>query len=169
MKARKQKYSLRLIKENYTYTLQEIADLFGVDLMTVRRWVRDDGLRRIPGVRPYLVHSSELRRFRAARNNARKRKCEPGKVYCFRCRLPKIPNNGTGIVVFQPNNCVRFQALCSTCGGRMNKAIKAKEWSENHPLLHYMHDAAKQPNGAHSQHLECHFQKEEQLCLNLTL
>lgn len=51
------------IKENYSYTVQEIADLFEIIIATVRRWGRIEGLKRIPKVRPHLVHSSDLRCF----------------------------------------------------------------------------------------------------------
>ena len=168
MSRRKRTYPLRRIKENYTYTLEQIADLFGIDLMTVRRWVRHDGLARIPKIRPYMVHNSALKAFLHKRQSARKQKCGPGEVYCLKCRCPRIPEKGTGRATIQPNNCMRFQARCGTCGSKMNRVIKAAEWSKNHPLANYIHDAPKQHKGAHPPHRECHIQKVEQLCLNIT-
>ncbi len=169
MSKRRLTYSLQVVKENYSYTLQEIADLFSIDLKSAQRWVRTEGLQRIPGVRPYLVHSSELRKFLERRQGRRKKKCNPNEVYCFRCRSPRQPKIGSGKIIFQPNNCVRFQGTCSMCGSRMNRSIKALEWSEIHPLAGYMHDASKQCNGVRPIHPECNLDGGEQLCLNLTL
>lgn len=167
MKIRRRTHSLRLIKENYTYTLEQIADLFGLDVTTVRRWVRDEGLERIPKTRPYLVHSSMLKAFLHKKQSVRKQACGLAEAFCCKCRGPRAPAPGTGSAIALPNKCVRFQAHCATCGSTMNKLIKAVEWSGNHPLVHYIHDVPKQHNGVSLQHRECHFQKEEQLCLNL--
>ena len=168
MSKKKRTYPLRLIRENYTYSLDQIADMYGVDLATVRRWIRFEGLERLPKTRPYLVHSTALRRFLEKRQKSRKQKCGDQEAYCLKCRCPRTPLSGTGRADQQPNGCIRFHAACATCGRKINRVIKGAEWSENHPLAAYLHDATSQHNGAQSLHPECQFQQGEELCLNIT-
>jgi hypothetical protein len=148
-------YSPRALKSNYSYTLEQIVDLYGMSIATVRRWIRIDGLKRVPGVRPFLVHSSDLKAFLEQRNNARRHPCAQHEVYCFRCRLPRTPQIHTGAVETLPNATTRFQAKCSICGGKIFKAIGRLNWSEKHPLAAYLQDAPEQHNGVHSQPPEC--------------
>lgn len=169
MSKKKRTYPLRLIKQNYTYSLDQIADMYGIDLATVRRWIRFEGLERLPKTRPYLVHSTALRKFLEKRQKSRKQKCRDQEIYCLKCRCPRIPRPGSGNVRPQPNECIRFLAACATCGCKINKVIKSAEWSENHPLAAYLHDATNQHNRSQPLHPECHIQQREESCLNVTL
>lgn len=168
MRRKKRSYNLRLIKGDYTYSLDQIADLFGIDVATVRRWIKFEGLERIPKTRPFLVHSSALKAFMDKKRKARKQACGECDAWCCKCKRPCAPKSNTGTIHNQPNGTVRFQGQCATCGTRINRVLKGVEWSEKHPLAAYLHDAAKQHNGAQSSHRECQFQKGDQLCLNIT-
>lgn len=147
--------SPRALKTDYSYTLEQITDLYGVDIATVRRWIRVDGLKRIAGVRPYLVHSSDLKAFLERRQKERRHPCAMHEAYCFRCRLPRTPQNRSGTVEPLPNATTRYKAKCSVCGGKVFKTIGRSSWSENHPLAAYLHDAPEQHNGGLSQPPEC--------------
>ena len=155
MKRKTRTYSPRALKTNYSYTLEQITDLYGVDIATVRRWIRVDGLKRIPGVRPYLVHSSDFKAFLVRRQRDRRQPCAPHEAYCLRCRLPRTPRICTGAVVALPNATTRFKAKCSTCGGKIFKIIGRSDWSQEHPLAAYLRDAPEQHNGVRSQPPEC--------------
>lgn len=155
MKRRTRTSSTRFLKTNYSYCLDQITDLYSVDIATVRRWIRVDGLKRIPGVRPYLVHSSDLKAFLERRQNARRHPCAQHEVYCFSCRLPRTPQMGSGLAEPLPNATTRFKAKCSTCGGKIFKAIGRSNWSEEHPFAAYLRDAPEQHNGVCSQPPEC--------------
>lgn len=96
MSVKKYTYSLRLIRADYTYTVEQIADLFGVDIATVRRWISKEGLARIPKTRPHLIHSSALLTFLVKKKSARKQPCQPDQAYCFTCKAPRAPAIGTG-------------------------------------------------------------------------
>ena len=155
MKRNARTHSPRALKANYAYALDQITDLFGVDIATVRRWIRLDGLERIPGVRPYLVHSSDLKVFVERRRKARRHPCAQHEAYCFSCRLPRTPQFRSGTVELLPNATTRFGANCSVCGRKMFKTIGRASWSENHPLAAYLRDAPEQHNGVRAQPPEC--------------
>jgi hypothetical protein len=168
MTAKKKTYSLCRIRENYSYTVQEIADLFGVTIATVRRWIRTDGLKRIPKVRPHLVHSSDLRCFLEQRQNANKHVCAENEVYCTGCRSPQIPEPGSGNITERPNKTIHFKSKCGVCSRRINRYIRRVDWSQNHPLAAYLKDAPANPNESQRSPRKCALQKKGQLCLNIT-
>ena len=155
MKRKSRTRSPHALKANYSYTLEQIVDLYGVDIATVRRWIRVEGLKRVPGARPYLVHSSDLKAFLERRQKARRHPCAAFEVYCLRCRLPRNPQPGTGSIEPLPNTAVRFRAKCATCGGKIFKAISGADWSKNHPLAALLYGAPEQHNGVRSQPPEC--------------
>lgn len=169
MKHKKRTYPLKLIRSNYTYTVEQIADLYGVDVHTVRRWIREDGLKRIPKMRPYLIHSSDLKRFLHTKQKARKHPCKANEVFCLKCRLPRTPKNSTATILELPNKSVRFKARCSVCNSKINRVVKAAHWSISHPLSAYLEDAPKQHNGVNDSPLECNIDEGGQYCLNITL
>lgn len=78
----------RLAKIHRNYTVEEIAALFGVHRNTVREWVKR-GLPTIDNHRPMLILGRDLVVFLRARRTKNKRTCQPGEMYCFRCRAPK--------------------------------------------------------------------------------
>lgn len=164
----KRTYPLRLIKVNYTYTVEQIADLFGIDIATVRRWIRDDGLQRIPKMRPYLIHSSALFKFLNKRQKSRKKPCKANEAYCLKCRCTQTPIMGSLKDTELPNKTVRVQGKCSGCKSKINRVVRGADWSKSHPLWPYLQDATKQHNGACDTPLECNIEIGEQLCLNIT-
>ncbi len=169
MSKKKHSYSPRLVKDNYSYTVEQIADLLKINVATVHRWIKDEGLARIPKMRPFLIHSSALKIFLKNKKSTRKKPCELNQVFCFKCKVPCIPKIGTGKIQKQANGAIKFQAQCSVCNTNINKAIKHANWSINHPLFVYMGDAIKQHNRKQRTHLKCQLQGGKQLCMNLTL
>ena len=162
------KYNTKRIKADYTYSVYQIAELYSVDVQTVRRWIRDEGLQRIEGMRPHGVHSSELRRFIEKRNGKRKKPCKPYQIFCMKCQEQKQPQNGSAIAEHLPNGSIRINAKCNTCNTKMFRTVKGAEWSENHPLASFLAGAKLDPNRADTQPRECSLQYEMKLWLNLT-
>src|SRR6476660_3578578 len=80
----------RLAKIHRSYSVEEMARLFGVHKNTVRNWF-ERGLEAIDGLRPTVVRGDEIRRFLAERRARAKQTCGPGRVYCLPCRAPKVP------------------------------------------------------------------------------
>lgn len=78
----------RLAKIHRNYTVEEIATLFDVHRNTVRAWVKR-GLPTSDDRRPMLILGRDLVAFLQAQRAKNKRPCQPGEIYCVRCRAPK--------------------------------------------------------------------------------
>jgi hypothetical protein len=80
----------RRVKIHRNYTVEDIALLFGTHKNTVRTWVKA-GLPTSDKKRPMLILGRDLAAFLQARRTKNKRPCQPGEIYCVRCRVPKRP------------------------------------------------------------------------------
>jgi hypothetical protein len=87
---RKRRPSYRRVKIHRSYTVEEVACLFGTHKNTVRAWVKS-GLPTCDRKRPILILGRELAAYLKARRLKNKRPCQPGEIYCVRCRAPKLP------------------------------------------------------------------------------
>lgn len=91
----------RRAKLHRSYTAFELADLLGVHKNTVRHWIKD-GLPVLDGVRPILILGGEFQAWWGRRRKAAKRPCQPGQMYCLKCRKPKAP--ALGMVEYAATN-----------------------------------------------------------------
>ena len=166
--SKKQRYSLRHIRRDYTYTVYEIADLFNLTPDTVFRWIRNDGLKRIGNFRKYLVHSTDLLKFLEARNSKNKHPREQGKIYCCKCRKPRPPLPASLKIKKCPNRTIKVSGKCSVCDTGVYTSVSGKEWSQTHPFHPNENAPSKQHNGESETPRKCQTRRGEQLCLNLT-
>ncbi len=104
----------RLAKIHRNYTVEEVAGLFGVHRNTVREWVKQ-GLPTNDDQRPMLILGRHLAAFLQARRAKNKRTCQPGEIYCVRCRAPKAPAGD--MADYQPvtETVGNLIAICSDC------------------------------------------------------
>jgi excisionase family DNA binding protein len=104
----------RLAKIHRTYSVEEVASLFGVHRNTVRAWVKR-GLPTNDDRRPMLILGRDLVAFLHARRTKNKRICQPGELYCVRCRAPKAPAGD--MADYQPvtETLGNLIAICSDC------------------------------------------------------
>lgn len=86
-------YNHRLAKIHFSYTVEEVARLYGVHRNTVRDWL-GRGLPAIDELRPLLIRGEDLGAFLCKQRQANKRPCAPGQIYCVRCRIPQRPAEG---------------------------------------------------------------------------
>ena len=112
----------RLVKIHRSYTVEEIATLFGVHKNTVRRWVKN-GLVTVDNKRPMLILGSVIVDFLKARRSKNKKKCKPGEMYCMRCRAPKSPAGNMADYVPLTNKIGNLVGICPDCDVIMNRHV----------------------------------------------
>jgi len=104
----------RLVKVYRTYTVEEIAQLFGKHKNTVRNWLRE-GLTVIDDRRPALVLGSTLVEFLKKRRGRNKQKLKSGEIYCVRCRDAVRPAGGMADCVQVTDATGNLRGICPSC------------------------------------------------------
>lgn len=112
----------RLVKIHRNYTVEEVARLLDVHKNTVREWVKK-GLPTIDDKRPMLILGRDLSAFLQARRTKNKRPCQPGEIYCVRCRAPKAPAGN--MVEYEPvtEKLGNLFAICPDCDSGINRRV----------------------------------------------
>jgi len=113
----------RRAKLHWSYTAHELAERLDVGRNTVRQWIRA-GLPVVGGTRPILILGSDFQAWWNKRRKSAQRPCQPGQMYCFKCREAKAP--AMGMVDYTATNVVtgNLKALCETCGTAMYRRIR---------------------------------------------
>jgi excisionase family DNA binding protein len=112
----------RLAKIHRSYTVDEVATLFGIHKNTVREWVKR-GLPTNDDRRPMLILGRDLVAFLTARRAKNKRTCLPGEIYCVRCRAPRAPAGGMVDYVPVTATLGNLAAICSACETMMYRRV----------------------------------------------
>ena len=117
---KKRRYNPNRAKMHRNYTVEEVASLYGVFKGTVRAWIKA-GLPVLDDKRPILILGSDLAAFHQAKRVKNKQQCQPGEMYCVRCRAPKSP--ALGMADYKPitGTMGNLIAICPACGSIMNR------------------------------------------------
>lgn len=112
----------RLAKIHRNYTVEEIATLFTVHRNTVREWVKR-GLPTSDQKRPMLILGRDLAAFLQAQRLKNKRTCQPGEIYCVRCRVPRNPAGD--LAEYQPVTTTlgNLVGICPDCESMMYRRV----------------------------------------------
>lgn len=124
----------RRAKLHRSYSITELATALGVHKHTVRHWIRL-GLPTVDGTRPILILGSDLQTWWKLQHKAAKRPCQPGQLYCCKCREPKAP--ALGMVEYAAINATtgNLKALCETCGSLMHLRTRLADVKARTPGL----------------------------------
>lgn len=143
----KRKINLVRIKQNYTYSISDICEDFGVSKNTALNWIKQ-GLKTVDGKKPYLIHGSDLLAFLKQKQEAKKSKCQDNELFCMKCQKPQKPFGNIVDIVVMAKNRLNLQGLCGVCDSKINKGFKLKNLSQVKKTF----DVGK----VHNQHLiEC--------------
>ena len=112
----------RLAKIHRNYTVEEVAGVFGVHRNTVRQWVKS-GLPTSDKRRPMLILGANLVTFLRARRMKKKRTCQPGEMYCVRCRAPRAPAGDMADYLPVTATLGNLIAICSACEAMMYRRV----------------------------------------------
>jgi hypothetical protein len=116
----------KLAKLHWSYTVDEVARLYGAHHNTVRAWCRA-GLPVIDGRRPMLIQGQALRAFLQERRDRAKRPCYAGTLYCCKCRAPRAPVPGSVVFESRATCAGTLRALCEVCGTRMFRRARQSD------------------------------------------
>ena len=97
------------------FTTYEAAEALGVHRNTVRNWLKE-GLASINDKRPTLILGADIKAFLASRRKARRRPCQPGQIFCIKCRFPKNPALGMADYLPTTSTLGTLIGLCPDCG-----------------------------------------------------
>lgn len=112
----------RRVKVHRNYTAEEIAELFGIHKNTVRGWVKA-GLPTNDDKRPMLILGRDLAAFIQARRAKNKQTCQPGEIYCVKCRAPKTPAAYMAEYLPVTEKFGNLTAICPDCDSIMNRRV----------------------------------------------
>ena len=119
---KKRLYNPNLAKIHRNYTVEEVAELYGVFKGTVRAWIKA-GLPVLNDKRPMLILGSDLIAFHQAKRTKNKRQCKPGEMYCVRCRAPKKPAGDMADCRIITEKIGNLEAICPDCDKIMNRRV----------------------------------------------
>lgn len=112
----------RRAKINRSYTVEELASLYGIHRNTVRQWIKQ-GLPLCDRRRPLLIRGSELRAFLTRKRTQNKRPCKPGELYCMPCRAPQRPALGMADYQSLTLTSGNLVGLCPACERLMYRRV----------------------------------------------
>lgn len=109
-------------KIHRNYDVAETARLCRVHRNTVRQWIKQ-GLPVCDDRRPLIVLGSDLRAFLQTKRTRNKCPCGPGRLYCVRCRTPKVPAGNMADYLPSTSTGGMLAAICPDCGSMMYRRV----------------------------------------------
>jgi RNase P subunit RPR2 len=109
-------------KIHRNYDVAQVATLCDVGRNTVRAWIKK-GLPVCDDRRPLIVLGSDLRTYLQAKRIRNKCPCGPGRIYCVRCRSPKVPAENMADYLPSTSTGGMLAAICPDCGSMLYRRV----------------------------------------------
>ncbi len=119
----------RLAKIHRSYSVEEVALLFRTHKNTVRNWLKH-GLASIDRQRPTLILGQELVRFLRTRRQQARQRCQPGEIYCVKCRKPRAPAGDMADYLPLTPASGNLQGLCPVCSILIHRRVNRTKLDE---------------------------------------
>ncbi len=112
----------RLAKIHRNYTVEEVAALFVIHKNTVRNWLKN-GLPTNDDRRPLLILGRDLVTFLQAKRVKNKWPCQPGEIYCVRCRVAQKPAGEMAEYQSVTSTMGNLVGICPDCESMMYRRV----------------------------------------------
>ena len=111
-------YDWQRVRSHRPYTVESLAALYGVNVATVRRWIRSHGLdiAVVATDRPMILSGRLTRDWMRKREDGRKQPCGRGEVYCVACKAPRRLKDETAHIVLHKPPKMTVEGDCDACG-----------------------------------------------------
>lgn len=121
-------YNPSLAKINRSYSVRELADVYGVHINTVGQWIKR-GLQLCDDSRPVVILGTHVREFHRKNRAARRCTCQPGEIYCMGCKAARVPAGG--MADYQPKTATAgaFVGICPQCESMMYRRVSLAKLS----------------------------------------
>jgi len=129
MKARKRTYNPRRARTGLSYTVQDVAEIYGLHKNAVLRWIKD-GLPIIDQRKPYLIHGDDLAVYLRKKQSGRKQGCKPNEFFCFKCRAPRQAWENVADIQIRDKKRLSISGLCAICSTSVHRAGSVKKLAE---------------------------------------
>lgn len=109
-------------KIHRNYSVMEAAQLCRVHRNTVHHWIKQ-GLPVCDDHKPVIVLGLDLRAFLRAKKIRNKSPCGPGRIYCVRCRCPKVPAGHLADYVPSSSTAGSLVGICPDCESMVYRRV----------------------------------------------
>jgi len=123
----KRRYNPRLAKIHRNYTVEEVANLYGIHKNSVRKWV-EDGLPVCDDQRPMLILGNDLREFLMQKRTRNKCPLKHGQMYCLKCRRGMTPAGEIADYEAITETGGNLIGICPKCDSMMYRRISLAQF-----------------------------------------
>ncbi|MBK0398492.1 MerR family transcriptional regulator [Limibaculum sp. M0105] len=119
----------RRVKTHRAYRIDQLAEIVGVTVQTVRNW-RRQGLPCITDKRPFLIRGRDFKEFHASRLKASKQALGAFEIFCLCCKRPRAPM--PGLVDHEPmeGGRSRIIMICPHCERTAQRIVSDRNLTE---------------------------------------
>jgi hypothetical protein len=154
----RKKLNPKLLEKNRCYSVADLSELYETTQRSILNWI-SHSLQTIDSQKPYLIFGNEMIQWIKQFRPTKKKKSDPNKVYCLKCR-DKVGfdfqkawvKKGNKQTRFLQSRCPKCQSIVNKVGAKLTSIIKEVEKGLidsistplKQPLTKEVHDASIQ-------------------------